>query len=149
MSKTWKWILGIVAILALVGAALAAGYFWQSRMDVPAYAARGHWERQGPPAFDSEWNGPIVPGRVQPRMRYDYPRHFGGFFPLIGLLKFAVFLGALYGAYWLGRRNARITLDPAPGAPVAEAPAPIADAAPAPPEPDSPPAPRKRARKAE
>lgn len=144
MSKTWKWILGIVLLLVLVGAMFAIGFMWQT------HRATG-WAMP----LDREWNGPMM-GRGddgwtnQPRMweRNDgwshpmmYVRGFephGGFFMLGGLLKPILFFGLLYGAYWLGRRNARIALDPAPAARVD---------APAAPEAEPVPAPRKATRK--
>jgi hypothetical protein len=40
---------------------------------------------------------------------------FGGGFALFGgLVRLAFFGLVLYGVYWLGRRNARIALDPKP-----------------------------------
>jgi hypothetical protein len=48
---------------------------------------------------------------------------FGHFGPLVflgGLVRLAFFGALLYGAYWLGKRNARVTLDPAPVAPPVE-----------------------------
>mgnify|MGYP001559081069 CR=1 FL=1 len=152
MSKTWKWIFGIVLVLVLVGAMFAIGYTWQTHM-------AGGWD--GTRTFDREFQHPMMRGddgwTNQPRMweRNDgwshpmtpapsacagvYERGFtphGGFFLLGGLVKLALFFGLIYGAYWLGRRNARITLDPAPAAPVDASATPAAD-----------PAPRKRAKK--
>ncbi len=70
-------------------------------------------------------------------MRTFFP--FGGFFLLGGLVKLVLFLGVIYGAYWLGRRNARIALDPKPAERVEPASQVVEPA----------PAPRKRARKVE
>jgi hypothetical protein len=144
MSKIWKWILGILLILVIVAGVAALGFVWQShRMAVTSYR----------PPFGRESNGPMMQrgndGWGQPPMgrHFDggphsmmggYPPFFGGLFLLGGLLKLAIFIGLLYGAYALGRRNARITLDPKPAAPVAEVPAPEAE---------TPPAPRTRQKK--
>jgi hypothetical protein len=118
MSKTWKWILGILLVLVIVAGMFAIGYTWRSRMayagevgiqrtwEMPMYRP---WSMQGP----GEWNHPMMARRGI--------RSFGGFHPLAGLLQVVVFFGLLYGAYWLGRRNARITVDPQPTAkPVTE-----------------------------
>lgn len=140
MNKTWKWIFGIVLVLVLVGAMFAIGYTWQARMS-------GDWD--GAQTFDRDWNGPMM-GRGNDGWNHPmvgnapYSMHgfgfvpFGGFFLLGGLVKLALFFGLLYVAYWLGRRNARITIDPKPAARVDASAAPEADSAP-----------RKRARKVE
>ena len=146
MNKTWKWILGIVFVLVLVGAMFAIGYGIQTHMALGWDGAR---------SFDGAWQHPMTRGNDgwtnQPRMwernsgwshPMTYDRGFappGGFFLLGGLVKLALFAGLLYFAYWLGRRNARIALDPRPAARVDASPVPEVDAAPAP---------RKRARKA-
>ena len=122
MSKTWKWILGIMLVLVIIGAMFAIGYMWQTHMTT------------GPARFfDREWNSPMqrqgnqrIPGQWDdhPMMGRRYFVPFGGFFLLGGLVKLALFFGLLYGAYWLGRRNARIALDPKPAERI-EAPAPV------------------------
>jgi len=148
MSKIWKWILGILLVLVILAAFAAVGFAWRTHSFVMASYHSA--------PFDRNWNGPLM-GRGddnggQPRVwqrdgGWGHPmmedgRGFaphGGFFLLGGLVKLVLFFGLLYGAYWLGRRNARIALDPAPAAPVAEVSAPEAEASPAP---------RKRAKKA-
>lgn len=142
MSKTWKWILGIVLVLVLVSAMFVVGYAWRT------HAVGGWMMPYGytPPAgtsqdkpFDREWNSPMqrnwdsrMPDRwSHPMMTTHRFTPFGGFFLLGGLVKFALFFGLLYGAYWLGRRNARFTVDPRPASPV------DASAAPKTPEQDS------------
>lgn len=139
MSKTWKWILGILAVLLIVGVFFTIGYAWRTQN----YGMTPY--RMMP--YDQNWNGPMGRGNdgwSHPQMwdRSDGWSHpmmdggrgfipFGGFFVLGGILRFALFIGLLYGAYWLGRRNARIALDPSagsgPAAPVANSPAPQAD----------------------
>ncbi|MFZ5903097.1 MAG: hypothetical protein ACOYZ8_06075 [Chloroflexota bacterium] len=151
MSRTWKWILGIVIALVVIGALAAAAYAWHVRTN--AFT----WDRSAP--FDRGWDGFTPRGEWQHPMLdmrgsrgFPLSRHgfvpFGGFFLLGGLVKLAVFFGLLYGAYWLGRRNARIALDPSTGSGQRPAPAARVDAS-APPEADPVLAPRKRAKKTE
>ncbi len=126
MSKTWKWILGILLVLALVGALFAIGFMWQTRMGI----GQG-WNTP----FDRDWNHPMMGQRgnwQHPMMGGRGFIPFGGFFLLGGLVKLILFFGLIYGAYWLGRRNARITLDPAPAARVDASAAPVANPVPAP-----------------
>jgi len=134
MSKTWKWILGILLVLVIVGAFVAIGYAWQTH----TFAMTSY--RSMP--FDRNWNGPMGRGNddwnhpmMGSRGDWQYPMHgftpFGGFFLLGGLAKLIIFFGLLYGAYWLGRRNARIALDPKPAARVDASAAPKADPEPA------------------
>jgi len=113
MNKTWKWILGIVFVMVLVGAMFAIGFMWQSHMSTG-------WATP----FDRDWNSPM-PRQWNQQMPYsqNHPMMntrnftpFGGFFMLGGLVRLALFFGLLYGAYWLGRRNARIAIDPKPAA---------------------------------
>lgn len=123
MSKALKWFFGIALVLILMGAMFALGYAWQTRM-------AGGWDAA---PFDRAWQHPMMRGDWDQRGPWKYPPMkkyapypmpvfgfvpFGGFFLLGGLVKFALFAGLLYGAYWLGRRNARIALDPLPSAPV-------------------------------
>jgi hypothetical protein len=137
MNKTLKWILGIVLVLVLIGGMFAIGFMWRSHAGgygmMPGL--RGQSENygwQGPSTNERDSYGPMM-GRDNygPMMGHEnyYPMmggrdHFGGGGPL----QFVLFIGLLYGAYWLGRRNARIALDPKPGASVAEPPAPQAPA---------------------
>ena len=110
MNKTWKWILGIAAVLVLVAALFAVGFMWRSHM-------AGGWDEVR--SFDGQWSRPMMRDDWHPRSDWNRPMMrdrgfvpFGGFFLFGGLVKFALFVGLLYGAYWLGRRNARVTLDP-------------------------------------
>lgn len=114
MSKVWKWILGIVLVLVLIGAVLAIGFMWKSHASVG-------WTRVMP--FEHERNLPVQRGqwnqrtpdnlRNYPMMKTRNFIPFGGLALLGGLVKLVLFFGLLYFAYWLGRRNARIALDPA------------------------------------
>ena len=121
MSKTWKWIIGILAVLVLAGIMLAVGFIG-SRMASDGIPGRGLWRGFG--------------GHPMPMMGGSGLAFFGVCFMLGGFAKFVLFAALLYGAYWLGRRNARITVDPptspAPSAPAVEPPAaPMAEPAPA------------------
>jgi hypothetical protein len=139
MSKTWKWILGIVLVLVIIGAMFAIGYMWQTHRGT-GWNMPLDREKNGP--MEHQWNQQI-PGPEGRRMKGGREfAPFGGFFLLGGLVKLALFFGLLYGAYWLGRRNARVALDPKPAARI-EAPAPVEVVE----QPTS--APRKRTKKVE
>lgn len=137
MSKTWKWILGILLALVLVAALFSIGYMWRTQRvigwEVPANRS---WNMP----YDRSWNMPMhpqwnqqVPGQWNHPMMYDRGfLPYGGFFALGGLLKWVLFFGLLYGAYWLGRRNARIAVDPKPASPAVEVITPAAEPEPTP-----------------
>lgn len=119
MSRVWKWILGIVIVLILAGAVVWAIDLWEahsSKAFAFGYAPFGH----NAPA----WNAPRgFEGGHALWMRdrgYGFFPVFGGLKLLGGFIKLAVFGALLYFAYWLGRRNARIALDPGPAAPAVE-----------------------------
>lgn len=149
MRKIWKWVLGIVLVLMLVGALFAIGFAWRTHtFSMASYRDMSHGREGNGPMMQPEnedWEqSPMtyapgacagVGGRYggeRSRMGGRGFQHFGGgFSPLGGLVKLAVFIGLLYGAFWLGKRNARIVLDPKPAAPVAEVPAPPAGTPPA------------------
>ena len=156
MSKTWKWILGILLVLVIIAAFAVAGYAWRTH----SFAMASYHSAP----FDRNWNGPMMGrgdnwGQQQMWQRNDGWQHpmmnnnrgfspmSGGFFLLGGLVKLALFFGLLYGAYWLGRRNARITLDPVPAATLADVPAPEAEPVSPSPEAETPLAPRGRGKK--
>jgi hypothetical protein len=116
LNRFWKWtlaILGILIALAIVAIPFAMHSVFGFSM------ARG---------FDG-WNGPMM--RDHHGLGFDrfhgplmYGRGFGpwGAFSFFGgLVKLAFFGALLYGAYWLGKRNARVVLDPSTG-PSAPAP---------------------------
>ncbi len=140
MSKVWKWILGI--LIALVIVAAVAGVIFMARSHMAfAFAQRGNapfsqearpgWNNQnmpyggygfrsGPGFGDRGWeHGPMMMHRG---FGFGFP-FFGGFMLIGGLFKLAIFIGLLYFAYWLGKRNARITLDPKPAPASNEPPA--------------------------
>ena len=120
MSKTLKWILGIVVVAVLVGAMFAIGYAWRTHAAGGWMMSYGYAQERG---FEQpNWNGPMMgrghDGWRHPMMGGRGFMPFGGFLLFGGLVKFALFVGLLYGAYWLGRRNARIALDPVAAPPV-------------------------------
>lgn len=147
MKTVWKWILAILVLILVVGAFGTAAYFWSTHRGLAF--ANNMPSRQG-------WNGgPMMRGdgsQAGPMMRgYDFRwqsgpmmrggRGFGGFFMLGGLgwlVRLAFFGLLLYGAYWLGRRNARVVVDPR--TPAAAAPVSPAPPAPEPPADEIPPA---------
>jgi hypothetical protein len=113
MSKTWKWILGIVFVMVLVGAMFAIGFMWQSHMSTGwAMPLDRDWNSPMP----RQWNQQMPYSQNHPMMNTRNFTPFGGFAVLGGLVRLALFFGLLYGAYWLGRRNARIAIDPKPAA---------------------------------
>jgi hypothetical protein len=99
MNRLWKWTIGILGIL-IVLAILAIPFALHNRLGFRA--TRG---------FD-RWHGPMIRDHHEfgldrfhaPMMHSRGFGHWGGIFFLFG--------GLLYGAYWLGRRNARVVLDP-------------------------------------
>jgi hypothetical protein len=135
MKTFWKWFFGILIALAVIVAiplgmhllmnngyiAPPAMYAWHHGSTGPAFdKPYGFSGGEGPRGFgDNDGWG----NRGEGHRRHE----FGFFGPLMffgGLLKLAVFFGLLYGAYWLGKRNARIAFDPAPTQAVTPAPAP-------------------------
>lgn len=114
MKNIWKWILGVLLILVVVAALGAAAFAWRSHMGVAFQNggvpfARG-WDN-GPMMRGNDGlnNGPMMRGRGG----------FGFLGPILflgGLVKLAFFGALLYGAYWLGKRNARVVLNAPPAA---------------------------------
>ena len=139
MRTVWKWILGVLLVLVLVGAFAAGAYFWWNRMGGVSYRSapgapfhQGGQGWQGGPMMRGDGFGPRDGG---PRMRgFAFHHPFGGLFFFGGGLLRLVILGALlYGAYWLGRRNARVVIEPRQARPVEPAPPAAADTTPPPP----------------
>jgi hypothetical protein len=67
------------------------------------------WDNPMPRDFDGGRHGPMMGPRGG---RFGL---FGPFLFLGWLARLAFFGALLYGAYWLGKRNARVVLDPALG----------------------------------
>ena len=109
MNRFWKWTLGILGIL-IVLAILAIPFALHHRFGFSAARSFDNWH--GPMLRDHHgfslhrFHGPMMHGR-------GFGRWGGIFFLFGGFLKLAFFGTLLYGAYWLGKRNARVVLDPA------------------------------------
>jgi hypothetical protein len=124
MKNIWKWILGILLVVLVVGALAAAAFMWRGYLRSVSFREM--------PAQRGWGNGPMTRGDnfgrpMGPLMRVGLGfRPFGGLFSMLGgVVRLAFFGALLYGAYWLGRRNARVVMEPrAPGAPPPAAPAP-------------------------
>jgi hypothetical protein len=127
MRAVWKWILGVVLVLVVIAGLAATAFFWHGGWATVSY-------REMPMPHGRSWNnGPMMrgddlPWQQGPMMRVERGfRPFGGLFFLGRLLHWAFFGALLYGAYWLGRRNARVVIDPRsaavpPAAPVQTTP---------------------------
>ena len=133
MKNIWKWILGIVLVLAILAVPFALHYGLGYRLGFdhirgPMMGGERVLGNPLPRGFDDWHHGPMMMGRGGFGL-------FGPFLFLGGLVKLAFFGTLLYGAYWLGRRNARMTLDPSTSsgqrpAPAKPVPAVEPDAAP-------------------
>ncbi len=125
MNNVWKWIFGLLIALVVVTFFASLGFGW--RMYSLGYPSL--WAGRG-------WH--LMPGwHTWPYAGLGW-RGFlplGGFF-LGGLVKLLLLAALLYGAYWLGQRNARLSSDPGPAAPIPNAPS--APAAPPAPSQESP-----------
>jgi hypothetical protein len=113
MKNAWKWIVGILLVLILLAAPLLLRALPGTRF------TRGLDERRTIVMERQGWtHAEVERGLRGPRlMRMHMRGDFGFFGPLAFLgtvLKLALFGVLLYGAYWLGRRNARVVLEPAP-----------------------------------
>lgn len=123
MKNIWKWILGILVVLAIVAVPFVLhytlGYNFGPGM-MRNFNGQGPmmngWNGRAPgQEFNGFRGGPMMGGRRS---------GFGFFGPLVflgGLVRLAFFGFLLYGAYWLGKRNMRVVLSPAPPAPAAPA----------------------------
>ncbi len=148
MKKTWKWILGILLVLIVIGALVAIPFAMRSYMianNVTNPAVLAPNTNRGPMMDGNPgWQHPQVPGyqgQFDNRSGRDrgFSRGFGfsnrfspfgfGFMFLGGLLRLiplALFGLLLYGVYQLGRRSG-LRASQVPAALPAQ-PAPAADA---------------------
>lgn len=135
MKTFWKWIIGVVIALAVITAAVFGVRYLVSTgaITLPARVAAWHNNPEmgrnfkGPQGFDGQPGfkgmgdrGPGFNGMGNHGRGFDGGRG-RGFGPLMfigGLFRLVFFGALLYGAYWLGKRNARVVYDPAPVAPV-------------------------------
>ena len=142
MSRTLKWILGILAVLVVLAVVAGGAWAWQHRSQLMAYG-RPYAAQPSAPGAPNAPNGQNVPnGPFGPRGLYGNGRnpmnawgfrgpmmggrHMGrgmpfgmGFFFLGGLLRLIIPLGLLallaFVFYQLGRRSAVVhTSAPAP-----------------------------------
>ncbi|MEW6405804.1 MAG: hypothetical protein AB1649_28775, partial [Chloroflexota bacterium] len=103
MKNAWKWTLGILLVLVILATPFllraAIGTRFTRGFDErgPGWMDRQGWTH---PGFERGLRGPMGM-----RMRGDFG-FFGPFAFLGNLVKLAFFGALLYGAYWLGRRNA-------------------------------------------
>jgi hypothetical protein len=141
MSKTWKWVLGILLVLVVVAALVAVPLVMHSYMAAnpsvlsqargwntgPMMRGNDGWQGQpgqnfGPGRFDNR-GGPMMGGERGFDRGFS---RFGGFAGpfgfglmflggLLRLIPLALFGLLLYGVYQLGKRSGmRSTLSPAP-----------------------------------
>ncbi len=110
MKNAWKWILGILLVLVILSIPFLLHFAFGNNL-IRGFDGRGPMmmERFGPnhPGFGREFRGPMM------GMRGGFG-FFGPFRLLGGLVELALFGVLLYGAYWLGKRNARVVMEPAP-----------------------------------
>ncbi len=137
MSKTWKWILGIVIVIIVVAALGFVAWnvygfsHWTGHMSAyerarsPMMEGFEHGDKNGPRLPADNWHGPMMGGYD----RFHSPMMGGyGFIPLPflifgGLLRLVVPLGVLalvaYFAYKKGKKDGALELQAAgPSAPV-------------------------------
>lgn len=133
MKIFWKWIIGVIIALAVIAAAMFGVRYLVSSgaITLPAKAAAWHNNPEmgrnfndphgfgGQPGFEGQ---PGFYGKGDHGRGFDggrgHGRGFGPFMFIGGLFRLAFFGALLYGAYWLGKRNAHVVYDPAPAAPV-------------------------------
>jgi hypothetical protein len=134
MKTYWKLIIGVVIVLVVVVAAMFGMRYLVNNGTITLPANINAWhgpmmgrDFDGPRGFDDNGNNGQGRGNGwgngQKGPKGDRGKgfdHFGPFEFLGGLARLAFFGALLYGAYWLGKRNARVTLDPAPAAPPVE-----------------------------
>lgn len=133
MKTFWKWVLGIVIVVAVLVAAMFGVRYLVSRgyINMPAgfvlhdKANPGFDNQRGPAMFNDPhgfygWNAPHGFDGFRGPMTMRRGHGFGPFMFIGGLLRLIIFGALLYGAYWLGKRNARVVLDSAPIAPAIE-----------------------------
>ena len=139
MSRTWKWILGILAALVVLGFVVGAVFMWRNHV--------AWWGPRGM-AFSTPYGSEAQPGPEAPFGNYEYRRYhmddwawrapmmhspgmpgsygmmspFGsGFFILAGLMRLILPLGVLtlvaYVFYQMGKRAGSAPAAPAPSNP--------------------------------
>jgi hypothetical protein len=127
MKTIWKWILGIVLVLVVVGALVAVPLVMRNYALANVEQRAVIQQQDRPGRGSDDWQGPGY-GRMGPGMmgRGGYSR-FGGVPPfgmgfmmagmfVRGLIPLALFGLLLWGAYTYGRRSLVRTTTPAPAA---------------------------------
>jgi len=73
MSKTLKWVLGVLAVLVVITVAAGAFFVWQNHMSLTAnYRARvARPQTNGTPAPNAPTT-PVAPGQKGPMMQYGF-----------------------------------------------------------------------------
>lgn len=101
MSKTLKWILGILAVLVVIALAAGAFFLWRNQMTAYSY------QRPVRPAMPNAQGTPIAPGTEKgPTAPYGFRMHrpmdgWGGGMPMMGRRGFPGY-GFGPGIFWLG-----------------------------------------------
>jgi hypothetical protein len=118
MKNIWKWILGILVVVLVLAAVGFTAYMWTSHS---GFMMASGWDSpmmRGNDGWNRGWNN----GPTMMTGRGGFLPFFGPLALLGGLVKLVFFGALLYGAYWLGRRNARVVVDAPPAAPAEPAP---------------------------
>ncbi len=133
MSRTLKWVLGILALLVVIAIAAGAVWFWQNRAAMMAsyrpYASQPNAQATpgapngpsfpfGPRGYGNNGNRPLYGWGFRGPMMMTRGRHLGlfgvGFFILRGLLGLVIPLGLLvlvaFAFYQLGKRSGHTTV---------------------------------------
>jgi hypothetical protein len=114
MKNIWKWILGILVVVIVLGAVGSIAFMWRSHTSLAYgnFPSTRNWNNTPMMPGNDGWNdGPMMRNYNSPMMGRGSSPFFSPFFFIGGLLKVAFFGALLYGAYWLGRRNARVVVD--------------------------------------
>ena len=80
MSRVWKWILGILAVLVVVGLIAGAVFMWRYRLAGWSPRAMMYYGAPGAPGTQPEQNAPNDFDRL-PRYHMEY---WGGHMPMMG-----------------------------------------------------------------
>jgi len=130
MKTIWKWILGIILVLVIVGALAAVAFVWWNNAAVTftprAAPCDGDWNGRALRGTDG-WRHPMMGGR-------GFSRFDGGFMPfsigfmflggLMRLIPLALVVLAIYVAYRMGKQAGIAAAAMPASAPSPSAPAP-------------------------
>lgn len=131
MSKTWKWILGILLVLVIVGSIVCAVAFHAGFMRT-SLVERNIFQPHSWNGFDR--NGPMMggdygfynPGSMMRGYGFVPPLFGFGFALLRGLVPLTLLGLLVYGAYWFGKKksNAQVNAVATSSESVSGSPAP-------------------------